>query len=149
MGFVGKREMAKAVQPQIARIGDWAMETALSFPFLTRNDVLGLAGMRAVLAVDTGSHSSTYITEGRHSAAQASAMSTHSLLRCTIVNSGTTVLSCGALKPDCKHSPRSRSVMHAVCGYVVAGTGGLHGVPVMAARRTAMALCPCLRAVSI
>jgi hypothetical protein len=101
MGFAGKRETAKAVQPQIARIGDWATETALSFPFLTRNDILGLAGMRAVLAVDTGSHSSTYITEGRHSAAQASAMSTHSLLRCTIVNSGTTALSCGALKPDC------------------------------------------------
>jgi hypothetical protein len=101
MGFAGKRETVKAVQPQGARIGDWAAEAALEFPFLTRNDILGLAGMRAVLAVDTGPYSSTYITEGRHSSAEASAASTHSLLRCTIVNSGATVLSCGALRPDC------------------------------------------------
>ena len=105
MGFAGKRETATAVQPQAAPIGAWAAQTALEFPFLSRNDILGLAGMRALLAVDTGPFSSTYITEGRHTSAEVSAASTHSLLRCTIVNSGATVLSCGALKPDCTFVP--------------------------------------------
>jgi Transposase DDE domain group 1 len=49
----------------------------------------------------------------------------------------------------CKHSPRSRSVMRAVCDRVRAGPGGLHGLSVMALRRTAITFWPCLRAVSM
>jgi hypothetical protein len=48
-----------------------------------------------------------------------------------------------------KHSPRLRWVKGAVCDQAVAGTGGLHGVPVMALRGTVMAPWPCLRAVSM
>ena len=49
----------------------------------------------------------------------------------------------------CKHSPRLRLVMRAVCDQAVAGTGGLQGVPVMALRRTVRTSWPCLRAVSM
>jgi len=94
-------EIAEVVQPQRARVGDWVADLRASFPFLERNDILGFAGMRALLAVDTGYYSSTYITEGTHSASQLYASSTHSLLRSNIIqHSGATLLTCGALNPD-------------------------------------------------
>ncbi len=76
-------------------------------------------------------------------------------IRAAIINSGeqwpqrriTVGLSSASLPS--KHSPQWRSVMHAVCDQVGAGAGGCHGMPVVAARRTAMALWPCLRAVSM
>jgi hypothetical protein len=56
-------------------------------------------------------------------------------------------------KPMCRTSSKARHyrrlVTQAVCHQVGAGTGGLHGVPVMAARRTSMTPAPCLRAVSM
>jgi hypothetical protein len=48
-----------------------------------------------------------------------------------------------------KHSPHVRWVTGADCVQVGAGIGGLHGLPVMALRRTSMTLQPCLRAVSM
>lgn len=92
---------AQVIQPQRARIGDWASDLTARFPFLERADILALAGMRALLAVDTGFYSSTYITERQFSASQFYQASTHSLLRCRwIMPGGTTYLDCGAPKPD-------------------------------------------------
>jgi hypothetical protein len=48
-----------------------------------------------------------------------------------------------------KHSPRSRWVTGAHYGQAGAGTGGLHGAPLMTVRRMSMTLQPCLRAVSM
>ena len=38
------------MQPQRAPVGAWAAGSATKFPFLTSNDIIGLAGMRALLA---------------------------------------------------------------------------------------------------
>jgi hypothetical protein len=100
VGFAGRRETAEAVRPQGAQIGDWVDQAAARFPFLTRSDIVGMAAMRALLAVDTESFSSTYLAEGKHSPAQATAASAHSLLRSNIIVNGAGVLTCGALKPD-------------------------------------------------
>jgi hypothetical protein len=101
MGVRGRQESAEAVRPQRAEIGTWVTGLAAEFPFLSRNDIIGLAGMRALLAVDTGLATSTYIAAGKHSASEISNASTHSLLRSNvIVASGAILLSCGAPKPD-------------------------------------------------
>ena len=100
MGFAGRRETAEAVRPQVAQIGDWVDQATARFPFLIRSDIVGMAAMRALLAVDTESFSSTYITEGKHSPTEVSAASAHSLLRSNIIINGAGVLTCGALKPD-------------------------------------------------
>jgi hypothetical protein len=82
-------------------IGHWADDLHTQFPFLTRNEILGLAGMRALLNVDTGFNSSTYITQGTHGPAAYQNASTHSLLRSNLIrHSGASILTCGALSPD-------------------------------------------------
>jgi hypothetical protein len=89
------------VQPLHARAGTWVTDIAARFPFLTRNEIVGLAGMRALLAVDTGYYSSSYLTGGQYTASQMYGSLTHSLLRSNVVqHAGATLLTCGAPKPD-------------------------------------------------
>ena len=85
--------------PQKVQVGTWLTDVAASLPFLGRDDVLAMVGMRAVLSVDTGYHSSTYITKGSYTTAQFYDMSTHSLLNCRWFGPGPTYLSCGAPSP--------------------------------------------------
>lgn len=89
------------VEPISTRAGNWITEVAASFPFLNRNEITGLAGLRALLATDTGYHSSSYLTGSMAGASQMYGSVLHSLLRANIVqHAGATVLTCGAPKPD-------------------------------------------------
>jgi hypothetical protein len=91
----------EVTQPRRVQAGDWAAALGTRFPFLERIDMFGLAGLRALLAVNPGYYSSTYITEGKHSTSQIYESSTHSLLRCRWASpSGITMLDCGAPRPD-------------------------------------------------
>lgn len=82
-------------------LGSWADDLHVRFPFLTRNEIIGLAGMRALLTVDTGFNSSTYITQGSHGTAAYQNASTHSLLRSNLIrHSGASIFSCGAVNPE-------------------------------------------------
>jgi hypothetical protein len=88
------------VEPLHTKAGDWINDVASQFPFLTRNEITGLAGLRALLAVDTGYHASSYLT-GQITASQMYGSLTHSLLRANVIqHSGATVLTCGVPKPD-------------------------------------------------
>jgi hypothetical protein len=91
---------AALVEPAYTRAGNWITDAAAQFPFLRRHEIVGLAGMRALLAVDTGYHSSSYLT-GQYTAGQLYGSLTHSLLRCNVIqHNGTILLTCGAPKPD-------------------------------------------------
>jgi len=89
------------VEPRRTPVGSWIAEAAARFPFLTRNEITGLAGLRALLATDTGYHSSSYLTGSVVTASQMYGSMLHSLLRANVIqHSGATVLTCGAPKPD-------------------------------------------------
>lgn len=82
-------------------VGDWAAGLAAAYPFLRYRDFLGLAAMRALLSVDTGYFSSTYIAAKTFTAAQMYASSTHSVLRARwIMPGGQMFLDCGAPAPS-------------------------------------------------
>jgi len=98
VGLFDKRDTAAAVQAQSAQLGSWVGALQNGFPFLRRDELLGLAGMRALLAVDTGLYVSSYVTEGKHTQTQIDGFSYHSLLRCEAIPGGAR-LSCGAPKP--------------------------------------------------
>ena len=89
------------VEPLHTQVGSWITEVANRFPFLTRNEITGLAGLRALLATDTGYHSSSYLTGNAVTASQMYGSMLHSLLRVNVIqHSGVTILTCGAPKPD-------------------------------------------------
>lgn len=89
------------VQPLRIPAGNWISETAQRFPFLTRNEITGLAGLRALLASDTGYHSSSYLTGSGVTSSQMYGSMLHSMLRANVIqHSGTTILTCGVPKPD-------------------------------------------------
>ena len=89
------------IEPTYMRAGDWIADVAAQFPFLTRNEIVGLAGMRALLTVNTGYHSSSYLSQDRYTTSELYGSLMHSLLRCNVIaHNGTVVLSCGAPKPD-------------------------------------------------
>ncbi len=88
-------------EPMRTRAGNWITEIAAQFPFLTRNEVTGLAGLRALLATDTGYNSSSHLAGGLVTASQMYGSMQHSLLRANVIqHAGTTILICGAPKPD-------------------------------------------------
>lgn len=104
MGMLAKSATKRLVQPMTATVGPWATDAATAYPFLTRHEVLGLAGMRALLGVDQGRSTSSYLGEGKHTSTEYSVSSTHSLLRCEADVGGGTRLSSGAPRPDCTFS---------------------------------------------
>ena len=89
------------VEPMRVQAGSWITDAAARFPFLTRNEITGLAGLRALLATDTGYHSSSHLTGSVLSTRQMYGSMLHSLLRANMIqHSGATILTCGAPKPD-------------------------------------------------
>ncbi len=85
--------------PQQVQVGTWLTDVAAGVPFLGRDDVLAMVGMRAVLSVDTGYNSSTYITRGSYTTDQFYDLATHSVLNCRWFVPGPTYVSCGAPSP--------------------------------------------------
>lgn len=89
------------VEPLRTQAGSWITDVGHRFPFLTRHEITGLAGLRALLAVHTGYHSSSYLTGGPITTGQMYGTLTHSLLRANVIqHSGATIVTCGAPKPD-------------------------------------------------
>ena len=97
----GSRPRPALVEPLHTPAGSWITDVAARFPFLTRNEITGLAGLRALLATDTGYHSSSYLTGPKVTASRMYGSLTHSLLRANVIqHAGVTILTCGAPNPD-------------------------------------------------
>jgi hypothetical protein len=100
MGMFASAASKRLAEPQQVVVGPWLKELLAAHPFLNRDELCGLAGMRALLSVDQGKALSTYLTEGKHNEIEFANASTRSLLRCEADAGSGTQLTCGASSPD-------------------------------------------------
>jgi hypothetical protein len=101
MSLVARAVTNQRIKPTPSEAGAWVEQTSQQLPFLSRDEIVGLAGLRALLGTDTSGATSTWLDEGKHNAGQIGAASVTSLVRARMLANAQGVLDCGAPSPLC------------------------------------------------